>query len=411
MRIAFISKADAAGGGASRIAQDLAEGLQALGHETVHWVSWSKSGYDARRRRLYGERWQRQFYRYSRKVKRWFAPDIIPFEWPNLYWQNLPANFDLLHVHDISSAMSAWSLRRLAGDMPVLWTQHDCSAFTGGCIYPLGCQRYRQGCGDCPQHGRWPLDSRFDYSRLKRKANQKALSTASLALATPSQWLQQWALDSGHVFTVPRVLRNGVDTNVFRPGVKPVTGLPTIILAAASLSNPYKGVEDAIDALRWVVKQKPFRLLVVGDVDERLKCAFEGLPVHFTGLISDQRLLAEQYNQANLLLFPSLAENQPLQLLEAMACAVPAVAYATGGIPEIVQQDRGWLVEKGNKQRLGEQLLTALSDPRLAEVGKRAHQWVVANHRQELMLEEHLLHYSSIIEEWQRSKRLVVSNR
>ncbi|BBG88924.1 glycosyltransferase [Aeromonas caviae] len=404
MKIAFLSKADAAGGGASRIAQDLAEGFREQGHETVHWVSWTHTGYDAHRRRLYGERWQRSFYRYSRNIKSWFAPDVIPFEWPNLYWQNLPANFDLVHVHDISSAMSSWSVQRLAKQMPVLWTQHDCSAFTGGCINPLSCTNYRSGCGNCPQHGQWPLDSRFDYSRLKRRLNQQALDVSQLTLATPSRWLQQWALDSGHVQSPPLLLRNGVNINIFKPVTRPVKDVPIIVLAAASLSSPYKGITDAINALTQLLTCRAYKLIVIGDADDSTKNSFQGLPiVTFTGHIRDQNMLASYYHQADLLLMPSLADNQPLQLLEAMACGLPTVAYATGGIPELLgNNERGWLVPTGDFHALANALAHALSSvPDLIAKGMTAREWVTDNHSKNVMFAEHLTAYQNIITTWQ----------
>ena len=403
MKIAFLSKADATGGGASRIAQDLAEGFRELGHETVHWVSWTHKGYDTHCRRLYGERWQRSFYRYTRSIKSWFAPDVIPFEWPNLYWQNLPANFDLVHVHDISSAMSSWSVKRLAKQMPVLWTQHDCSAFTGGCIYPLSCTRYRSGCGRCQQHGRWPLDSRFDYSGLKRRLNQQALDVSQLTLATPSRWLQQWALDSGHLQRSPLLLRNGVDINIFKPVFRPSKDIPVIVLAAASLSNPYKGVVDAINALTQLLRRRPYKLIVIGHADDSVKKTFKSLPVvTFTGYTQDQNMLANYYNQADLLLMPSLAENQPLQLLEAMACGLPTVAYATGGIPELLgSNERGWLVPTGDSDSLVNALDSALSSvPELIAKGIEARNWVVDNYSINIMLDEHLTAYQRIVKTW-----------
>lgn len=403
LKIAFLSKADAAGGGASRIAQDLAEGFREQGHETVHWVSWTHTGYDTHRRRLYGERWQRSFYRYSRNIKSWFAPDVIPFEWPNLYWQNLPANFDLVHVHDISSAMSSWSVQRLAKQMPVLWTQHDCSAFTGGCINPLNCTNYRSGCGDCPQHGQWPLDSRFDYSRLKRRLNQQALDVSQLTLATPSRWLQQWALDSGHIRKPPLLLRNGVNTDIFIYVSRACKEIPVLVVAAASLSSPYKGVGDAIKALKLIPKHQKYKLIVIGEADNNTKLGFEGLPVTFTGHISDQSMLASYYHQADLLLMPSLADNQPLQLLEAMACGLPTVAYATGGIPELLgNNERGWLVPTGDVTALAKALdIALLSFPERIDKGMRARDWITANHSKSVMLAEHLAAYQKVIATWQ----------
>lgn len=414
MRVAVISKADSFGGGASRVAEELVDALNQRGHMAIHWVSWSKKGYTPVRRRIYGELWQRRFYHWSRSCKTWFAPDIIPFEWPNLYLQNIPDNFDVVHFHDISSAVSPWTVSWFARRMPTLWTFHDCSPFTGGCLYPLACERFKDRCGQCPQHGVWPIDGRFDYSRLTRGMHAAALRSGVKALA-PSRWMAEMSMASGLMATPPEVIHNGVDTRVFRPPTDrdalrqrlglPV-GRPVVLLSAASLASPYKGVRHAFQALATVAAAKPM-VLVVGEASADTAALPPGIDVHFAGYLSDSGSLANHYGAADYFLCASLAENFPLAVLETMACGLPTIGFRTGGVAEIVEEGtNGRLVTTGDAPALAQ----ALDD---AIVNNRRQEWTVAAAARiqehfplERMVEAHLATYGRMMERSPPSKRV-----
>lgn len=405
MRIALLSKADAQGGGASRVAEDLARLLLADGHQVVHFVSWTRQGYDPHRQRLYGDRWQRRFYRWSRVVRRWFAPDLIPFEWLNL--RRLPGEFDLVHVHDHASAFSPLTVRWLAARMPLLWTLHDCSPFTGGCLYPMSCERYRSHCGHCPQHGRWPMDGRFDYSALTHRVNKRVLAHPGVVLAAPSEWLAEQVATLPWLSKRPLVIANGVDTELFRPaavaGEPPTTA--TILLGAGSLANPYKGVALGVAALRQVARQRPLRLLVVGECGPEQRQLLAGLDTDIIGHVSNPAQMAELYQRAQLMLFPSLADNQPLQVLEAMACGLPVVALASGGVTELLKSDDcGWLAAAVSSEALADALNAALAEPQPQQLARRqrCRARVVAQFSHQRMLASYLDGYAQTIKNWQQ---------
>lgn len=411
MRIALISKADHSGGGASKMAEDLRKMLLADGHEVVHWVSWSKSGYDSRLRRLYGERFQRKFYRWTRAVKSWFAPDVIPFELPNLFWQNLPANFDLVHIHDISFAASPLSVRYLARRMPVLWTLHDCSAFTGGCIQPMDCTRYTTGCGQCPQHGLPPLDSRFDYSALKWRLNRRTLEEPLLQVATPSAWLAEQLHAAVPQLKSAYTLPNTVDTDIFTPKtaaqktelktqMKLVPDKPTILLVAAQLDNPYKGINFGLQALLLLQNRGiHFNLLLVGKEAPDIALQYAELNPSFTGFIESAERMNEIYAVADLMLYPSIADNQPLQLLEALATDLPVIAFDVGGIGEILSPIcPRWLVTAKNTEQLAERIEEFFTAPPVLSITPR--QFIQQQHNHKQLSRSHLDVYQTCIGRW-----------
>ena len=164
-RIAFLSKSDETGGGASRVACQLRELMtRHVGRfEIDHWVG-------LRNPRppllgLHGKGLSWIAYRIARKLSHWVGlPDFLTLE----RWRFSLARrhaYRLFHVHDISDAISPYTLKALAKQAPVVWTFHDCSPFTGGCIQPMDCVAYKDTrCGNCPQLGSWPLLTKIDHT-------------------------------------------------------------------------------------------------------------------------------------------------------------------------------------------------------------------------------------------------------
>ena len=149
--ISLLSKANPEQGGASRVAADLGQLLSSRGHAIKHYVNcWAEkrpehvSLLHAAPGLTY---WNAELAKLSRLIG---IPDFLSLELPIFLFRNRPPS-DLLHIHDIPTAFSLLSIGFLAQRMPVVWIFHDCSPFTGGCIYPLACTAYRQRCHECPR--------------------------------------------------------------------------------------------------------------------------------------------------------------------------------------------------------------------------------------------------------------------
>jgi glycosyltransferase involved in cell wall biosynthesis len=209
-RVCQVSKADAAGGGASRVAEELNGLLNASGNYSEHWVSWSSKPYTPLRRPLYGQH-EGLFRRAHRVGKLLGIPELIPLELLPMLRRKCLERFDVFHFHDLSSAISPLTLWYLSLYRPVVWTFHDCSPFTGGCLYPMECGNYRHSCGSCPQLGEWPLDTRLDLTRLLRLAKKCLHSNGRVMPVTPSHWMADRSMESGLLEQRPRVINNGVD--------------------------------------------------------------------------------------------------------------------------------------------------------------------------------------------------------
>ncbi|WNC95051.1 glycosyltransferase [Paraburkholderia sp. FT54] len=405
MKICQISKADSFGGGASRVAEELTLLLRAEGYTAQHWVSSSGKPIDfAVRHPLYG-RFTREIRCAHYVLKRIGLPEYVPIELPIVAHKLRALEFDIAHFHDLSSAISPYTLARLAKRMPVVWTLHDCSPFTGGCLYPMGCERFTSGCGSCPQSGIWPIDSMIDTTRLGWTIRKRVHREPNLHCVAPSQWMADMAMKSGMFERPPLVLANGIDTDLYRnhdkQTIRTQLGIaargPVVLLAAKHFGDERKGVRYALNALRAIADLRPF-VVVLGAADPALHEQLSGFDCLAAGYVSVPADLARFYNAADVLLFCSIADNQPLSIIEAMSAGTPLIGFGTGGIPEMVLQDEtGFLVPTGDEPALAAALRRGIDPVRAARWSENCRRHAVAHYSHKKMLERYLNFYNSLI--------------
>ena len=366
MKIAVVSKADRHGGGASSVAESKVRFLRNTGIYAEHFVSWHGPENSDRVQLLYGD-YSKLVRKLQKRAERVGLPDLIPFEY-YLSGKRL-REFDVVHFHDLSSAVSPYTLKWLSREMPVVWTFHDCSPFTGGCLYPMECKGYLKACADrCPQIGQWPLGKNYDFTSRYTAIKQKLFQSERLCPITPSQWMSDMAVSSGLLPEAPMVIPNYVDTKVFYPRSTKATkrqyGLPLdraiILLSAGNILDPRKGTLDAIQALRSIDRDA-YHLLLVGNYSPEAERELEGMGHTFTGYLGDKEALAQVYSVADLFLFPTKADNMPLVVLETMACGTPVITYDIGGLPEmVVDSQSGRLVPVGDVAAMSTVLVETL---------------------------------------------------
>ncbi|SHO45761.1 glycosyltransferase [Desulfopila aestuarii] len=415
VKIAQISKADSHGGGASRVASDLSDALRASGHESIQFTASSKN-YNAYRYPLHHHnRLARLLYRAilasSRKIG---LAEILPVELLALYNHGI-TNFDLIHFHDISSAISPATLRILSRRLPVVWTFHDCSPFTGGCLYPIDCIKYKTQCCRCPQLGAWPLDSYFDCTYTMHRIKKILHRTERIQYIAPSYWMSHLALDSGSITHTPEVISNGVNIETFSPSKDKVSlrkklnlphDQPVLLVSANNINDPRKGVTFAIDAIREITPRFNPLVLLMGHFRKEDEKFLDGIHWVSTGYIIDETVKAEYYCCSDAFIFCSLADNQPLAVLESLACGTPVICFATGGVPEILQDNRGgYCAPKKDTQCLTE-ILTLFLDNRIGNTwSSEARDLAVTRYSMKKHVSAHLLYYEAILEKYHAASK------
>ena len=271
---------------------------------------------------------------------------------------------DIIHLHNVHSSFINYKLffsYIRESKKKIIWTLHDCWAFTGRCPYfdIVGCNKWRTGCFSCPFPRMYYPQSLFDCStKMWSFKKRMFVGIDNLSIVTPSNWLASLVANS-FLFEYPTwVINNGIDLKVFHP-VKSTFRQKhdligkTILLGVSFGWNYRKG----FDIFLKLAKELPdsFRIVLVGTDDEVDK-ALPGnvISIHRT---QDQRELAEVYSAADLFVNPTREENFPTVNLEALACGTPVLTFNTGGSPEMIDSTCGIVVERNDFDEFKKEIL------------------------------------------------------
>lgn len=392
MKVAFISTFESAGG-AARSAHSLYRQLNQMDVDCRMLVQYKQSNdsrviaptgwisHGAGFIRPYLDALPVLFYR-SRLSPPWSLA-WLPNNVPSMVSKISP---EIIHLHGIGHGFL--SLDEIAHlNKPIIWTLHDSWAFTGGCHLPGGCERFFDRCGYCPQ-----LNARHesDLSRWGWCRKTAIWPQLDVTFVTPSHWLAGRAASSSLLGSKKiEVIPNGIDTTRFTPcdrGVaKAALGLPHdeyVVLygAAAFTTDDNKGFHLIQEALKLVIARKTKKkmtLVLFGDTNYK-ETEFQGISVRSYGSVSSEDQLVTIYGAADIFVLPSLQENLPNTVMEAMSCGTPCIAFDVGGVGDLISHgENGYLAKACSQHELAEGIMWMLSDPdRRAVMGHRARQTI-----------------------------------
>ncbi len=256
---------------------------------------------------------------------------------------------DVIHLHNLHGfylnveRLFAW-LKEY--HKPVVWTLHDCWAFTGHCAYFdfAGCDKWKRGCEHCSQY-----QNSYPYGLLRDNSSEnyerkKAVFTGvdNLTIVTPSKWLAGLVKESFLKDYPVRVIYNGIDLKRFEPGKRKERSRK-LVLGVANVWDRRKGLEYMVQLFERLDPER-YEVAVVG-VSEKQK---KELPEGMTGISHTKNVeeLAGLYSEASVYVNPTLEDNFPTTNLEALACGTPVVTFATGGSVESIDASCGRVVKK-----------------------------------------------------------------
>lgn len=255
---------------------------------------------------------------------------------------NLPLLFGYIRRHEI----------------PVIWTLHDCWAFTGRCPHfqITNCGNWETGCHDCPYSKKDYPKTLTNTACLQWKLKKRLFTgLKDLTIITPSNWLASLAkrsfLGSYPVLTI----YNGIQTEKYFSNnlIHKRFGNKTILLGVAFNWDYSKGL-DVFVQLNTLIDHSKFQIVLVGVTDAIRK----KLPNDIVALdkITNQSELIEIYNEADYLINPTRQEVFGLVNVEALACGTPVIAFPTGGCVEVVNESCGYITKEKTANSIFEAL-------------------------------------------------------
>lgn len=266
---------------------------------------------------------------------------------------------DAVHLHNLHNCyvnlpMLFGYLKRKG--IPVIWTLHDCWAFTGKCPHfdMAGCERWREGCHHCSQRAAYPA-AWVDTTRLMWRRKRRWFTLPEkMTLVAPSHWLAGMVRRSFLSKYPVKVIPNGVDLTVFRPtsgDFRERYDLQGryIVLGVAFCWNARKGL-DVFEQLARRLDER-FQIILVGDLPEPPSEKILCIPR------LDAHALARIYTAADVFVNPTREEVQGMVNVEALACGTAVVGFRTGGSAECLTGPWGCAVDKEDIDALQREII------------------------------------------------------
>lgn len=310
--------------------------------------------------------------RATQKLIRWMKdenPDVIHLHNIHGYYLHIPLLFDYLKK----------------SDKPVIWTLHDCWAFTGHCCYfdSVGCEKWKDGCFACPRKKAYPASLFLDKSKRNFARKREIFcGVKNLTIVTPSLWLANLVKQSFLKEYPIQVIHNGIDTEAFRP----TEGTfrqdyqledKKVVLGVANIWSARKGLADFVQLSSMLPED--YQVVLAGLSDEQIK----SLPPNIIGMGRTKTLteLAHLYTMADVFVNPTYNDNYPTVNLEAQACGTPVITYRTGGSVESVPPD--CVVPQGDVAGLCEKIMAQTAERKeglLLDKKEMANQYIALYH-------------------------------
>jgi len=279
--------------------------------------------------------------------------------------------FDLIHLNNLHGYYLDLRFVKLISklNIPVVWTLHDGWPLTGRCAYLFECDRWKTGCGNCPNLSWYPM-AYFDSSSFMWKKKKEYFTSGwNPVIVCPSKWLADRVKESYLKKYDIVVIPNAVDTKIFKPrnkdSVRKKSGISSrekvILFVASDLNDKRKGTRFFLKALKFI-KDKDILVLTMGKKINFPEEAKASISFRQLGYIIDKEMMSEVYNIADIFCITSLDEIFGLTVTESMACGVPVVGFRVGGIPEQVTEGCGIMIKLKDTEALGRALEKLLND-------------------------------------------------
>ena len=270
-------------------------------------------------------------------------------------------NPDIIHLHNIHGYYINYKVLfdYLKNEFQgrVFWTLHDCLPMTGHCAYfsNVSCEKWKNGCHDCPNKKMYPTSLIFDRSRKNYQEKKNLFNgVKDLTIITPSIWLQN-IVASSYLKNYPvKTINNGIDLNIFYPrltdSILDKYNIPRdkkVLLGVASIWEERKGLDDFL-MLSKLIKDD-YVIVLVGLNKKQINKLKQYKNIIGIKRTENQDDLASLYSISFALINPTYEDNYPTVNIEALASGTRVIAYDTGGCVEQAENPNMYIVKKTTK--------------------------------------------------------------
>ncbi len=318
---------------------------------------------------------------------------------------------DVLHCHNLHGGyFDLRALSQLSRQVPTVLTLHDAWLLAGHCAHSFDCERWKTGCGNCPDVSIYPAIRR-DATAYNWRRKAEIYRKSQLHVVTPCRWLmnkvEESMLKPGIVAS--KVIPNGVDLNIFHPTDQteartnlrlPIDAKILLFAANGIRKNIWKDYRTLQSALKEIAKNET-KVLCIALGEDAPSEHIGNIEIRFVPYQREPRKVAQYYQSADLYIHPARVDTFPNTILEALACGVPVVASEAGGIPEQVVEGRtGYLVPVGDARTMAECVLRLLENEGIRlQMGRQAAEDAKRRFGLERMVDEYFGFYWKVQDE------------
>ena len=316
---------------------------------------------------------------------------------------------DVIHLHWINQGMlSLTDIRRIIqSGKPIVWTMHDMWPFTGICHYAGDCDKYATQCHNCPQLYK---GSRKDIAYRTFQKKKKLFEGAQITFVACSRWLESLAKKSdlikGQTITnIP----NAINTNLFKPRDKKQARekchLPQdkklLLFGSVKITDKRKGIDYLVSACKQIASSYPdfskeLGVVVFGNQAEQYTSLFP-FPIYPMNYVSNEKELVDIYNAVDLYVTPSLQDNLPNTIVEAMACGIPCIGFNVGGIPQMIDHlHNGYVAKYQSSKDLANGIHWALTEGEYESLSEEACRKAVSSYSESTIAKKYVEIYNKI---------------
>ena len=314
---------------------------------------------------------------------------------------------DVIHLHWVNQGfLSLDNLDKIIhSGKKIVITMHDQWYFTGVCHYSGECTKFQTSCEKCELL----KGTLYDITKSVFEKKRAIYKDADITFVSCSKWLGNIAktslLAQGHkVVSIP----NAIDTDLFRPCSKAEArqrqGLPKnmrlLLFGSQKITDERKGFRFLVEACETIKKNHPelssqIGVVVLGGQSDVVQSQLP-FPVFPISYVSDQQHIVDLYNAVDIYVTPSLQDNLPNTIVEAMSCGVPCVGFNVGGIPEMIDhKQNGYVAKYRDADDFAEGIVWTLNQDGYTKLSELSRAKAVATYSQESVANKYIEIYDN----------------